>query len=143
MNLLQFFSDDHRSCDALWATVEEAADSANLATTKIAWTAFSDAMEHHLGMEEEVLFPAFEEATGMMGGPTAVMRAEHRQMRSLMGQMGVLLQHEQLEELIDQGDTLLMLIQQHNAKEEGMLYPMAQRVLGPQWAQLQEQFSKR
>jgi iron-sulfur cluster repair protein YtfE (RIC family) len=35
-----------------------------------------------------------------------------------------------VDSVLDHGDTLLMLIQQHNLKEEGMLYPMAERALG-------------
>ena len=42
-------------------------------------------------------------------------------------------------ELIDQGDTLLMLIQQHNSKEEAMLYPLAERSLASQWPELEKQ----
>ena len=37
---------------------------------------------------------------------------------------------------MDIGDTLLMLIQQHNIKEEGMLYPMAENVLAGHWTKL-------
>jgi hemerythrin-like domain-containing protein len=40
------------------------------------------------------------------------------------------------QEALDIGDTLLMLIQQHNVKEEGMLYPMAENMLAQEWAEL-------
>ena len=35
----------------------------------------------HFCAEEQVLFPAFEEQTGMLTGPTQVMRSEHMQLR--------------------------------------------------------------
>ncbi len=138
-NLAQFFSEDHRSCDALWASVEQVIESGDAAAVQAAWRTFYDAMERHLHMEEDELFPAFEQASGMTrGGPTFVMREEHRQMRALMNQMSSLAERGELDELLDQGDTLLMLIQQHNAKEEGMLYPMAEQHLGPAgWEALQ------
>ena len=130
-NLAEFFVQDHRHCDAQWAAVEAAADGGDTAAVTDAWQVFQQAMERHLSMEEQHLFPAFEAATGMTGGgPTFVMRAEHEQMRGLMSQMKTLVESGQTDELLDQGDTLLMLIQQHNAKEEGMLYPMAQQRLG-------------
>jgi hemerythrin-like domain-containing protein len=95
---------------------------------------FSTRMERHFKMEEEVLFPAFEEATGMHGsGPTEVMRHEHRQMRALLQDMSRRADAGDFDGVLDQGDTLLMVIQQHNAKEEGMLYPMADNVLRPAW----------
>jgi len=76
-----FFEGDHRRCDALWSQVEGAVDAG--ADEGAAWRAFADAMERHFQMEEEVLFPRLEERTGMPpgAGPTAVMRAEHAQMR--------------------------------------------------------------
>lgn len=131
-----FFAADHRACDALWAEVEAAVDGGDAAAATDAFRVFEAAMQRHLSMEEEVLFPAFERATGMTGGPTQVMRSEHGRMRAVLGQMAGLASAGQLNELVDQGDTLLMLIQQHNAKEEGILYPMAQQHLAGDWDEL-------
>ena len=134
--LITYFSDDHRECDELWAAVEGAVTSADKAKAAAAWPVFSQRLLKHLKMEEEVLFPAFEAATGMKGGPTAVMRNEHTQMRGVLAEMERRVASGDLDGLLDQGDTLLMLIQQHNAKEEGMLYPMAEQVLGQHWNEL-------
>lgn len=132
-DIVGFFTADHRSCDEGWAAVEAAEGEA----LGEAYEAFERMMERHFGWEEEVLFPALEAATGMAGmGPTAVMRAEHRQMRGVLAQMRGALDAGDEGELLDQGDTLLMLVQQHNAKEEAMLYPMAQAQLGAQWPAL-------
>lgn len=131
--LITFFSDDHRECDDLWAALEAAASAGDQPRTDTLWPEFSRRLTHHLKMEEEVLFPAFEAATGMRGGPTQVMRGEHTQMRAVLAEMDRRMTSGDLEGLLDQGDTLLMLIQQHNAKEEGMLYPMAEQALGEQW----------
>lgn len=134
--LITFFSDDHRECDELWAAVEGAVTKADKAKAAALWSEFSKRLLKHLTMEEEVLFPAFEAKTGMKGGPTAVMRSEHVQMRGVLAEMERRVASGDLDGLLDQGDTLLMLIQQHNAKEEGMLYPMAEQVLGEQWPSL-------
>lgn len=125
MGLTEFFTDDHRACDDLWADVESA-DADGMAE---AFARFDHAMRRHLGWEEESLFPAFETATGMRGGPTFVMRSEHAQMRALLDQMA----NARADQLLRLGDTLMMLIAQHNAKEEGMLYPMASQVLAESW----------
>lgn len=126
----QFFGADHRFCDELWAAVEEAAERGDAAGSQVAFATFDQAMRRHFDMEEQVLFPAFEEATGMTMGPTRVMRAEHDQVRGLLGQMA----GADPEGLLDHGDTLLMLTQQHNVKEEGVLYPMCDARLGDGWA---------
>jgi hemerythrin-like domain-containing protein len=140
----EFFSDDHRHCDDAWAAVEQAAGSgdAALATTK--WTEFAGRMRRHLAMEEEVLFPAIEDVTQMRGaGPTEVMRHEHRQMRGLLDEMARRADSKDFDGLLDQGDTLLMLIAQHNAKEEGVLYPMADSALAARWPELAQTLRSR
>jgi hemerythrin-like domain-containing protein len=86
-------------------------------------------MRRHFSREEEVLFPAFEAATGMTSGPTAVMRMEHRQIEQLMASLQEALDRRDRDEYLGVSETLLMLMQQHNAKEENILYPMADRSL--------------
>ena len=129
---IEFFTADHRACDALWAAVEAAAEAGNATAAKAAFAAFDAATRRHFDMEEQVLFPALEEATGMTAGPTRVMRMEHEQMRGLLSQMATVASSD-LDALVEHGDTLLMLTQQHNVKEEGMLYPMATGQLRAQW----------
>jgi hemerythrin-like domain-containing protein len=137
-SLVQFFTQDHRSVDDLWITVEAAGEANDPELLKEAALKFDQALRHHLRMEEEVLFPTFEEVTGMTSGPTQVMRMEHEQMRHLLDQMEEARTRGDSQEVLDLGDTLLMFIAQHNNKEEGMLYPMAERALGGQWASLLE-----
>lgn len=136
--LADFFTNDHREIDTLWARVEEAAGAGkgDAAAASAVFDPFDRQMRRHLAWEEEVLFPAFEARTGMMGGPTEVMRMEHTQMRGVLDQMRRALGAGDVQELLDQGDTLLMLIQQHNQKEEGILYPMSEQVLGGEWNEL-------
>lgn len=129
-----WFTADHRAIDDHWSAAEERAGDDDATGAAAAFARFDHALRRHLDMEEQVLFPAFEESTGMVGGPTRVMRFEHDQMRGLLDQMGVAVADQDLGRLLDQGDTLLMLIQQHNVKEEGMLYPMMQMHL--EWAPL-------
>jgi hemerythrin-like domain-containing protein len=140
--LIEFFTQDHRDCDERWAEVESAVEGGDPAAIQASWESFDHAQRHHLEMEEEVLFPAFEEATGMTSGPTTVMRMEHEQMRGLLGQMASAMTGGDFQEVIDLGDTLLMLIAQHNQKEEGMLYPMAERALASSWEDLKARIEK-
>ncbi|MBI2389822.1 MAG: hemerythrin domain-containing protein [Deltaproteobacteria bacterium] len=132
-----FLTNDHRECDALWAKVEAAADGGDLAATRAAFVAFDKSMQRHFEFEEKTLFPAIEQATGMSGfGPTAVMRSEHEQMRRILATMTTALESGDTGSLLDHGDTLLMVIQQHNVKEERILYPIADARVGGEWAAL-------
>ena len=141
--LAGFFAQDHRDCDSKWAELEGLLDSGSSDATNQAWKEFDDSMRRHFAMEEDILFPAFDARSGMGGGgPTAMMRMEHQQMRGLLDQIGAAMSTGDTEEALDLGDTLLMVIQQHNVKEEGMLYPMAQNMLAGEWAALAEQLEK-
>lgn len=135
--LAAFFEQDHRDSDARWADVEELLATEDIEAARPAWLKFSAGMQRHITMEEEVLFPAFETASGMPeAGPTAALRTEHRQMQDLLGQISNAIEAGDSEQALDAGDTLLMLIQQHNAREESELYPVAESLLAGRWAEL-------
>jgi len=141
-SLRDYFTSDHRRCDAYWAEVESVTEGGSSDALATLWPRFDAALRRHLMMEEETLFPAFEQATGMTdGGPTFVMRSEHEQMRGLLDQMADAARADDLDGLVDLGDTLLMLIQQHNQKEENMLYPMAEQALASEWPALMEKLA--
>ena len=90
---------------------------------------FIEDTEAHLGFEEQTLFPALEAAVPMASGPTSVMRIEHAQMRELFIELRGAVAQRDAAALADAVETLLLLIQQHNAKEESVLYPIADQSL--------------
>jgi hypothetical protein len=76
------------------------------------------------------LIITFENRTGMTGGPTQVMRYEHQQLRGLIDSMRSALHENRLEDFFGIGESMMIMLQQHNMKEEQMLYPMIDRALG-------------
>jgi len=125
-------STDHRRCDDLFAGAEEFIAKGDWEQGGIGFKAFHQAMEQHFHMEEEVLFPAFEQQTGQTMGPTQMMRMEHTQMRQLFSDMSDAVEQQDKNSYLGLAETLMMIIQQHNMKEEQMLYQMADQVLAPQ-----------
>jgi hemerythrin-like domain-containing protein len=122
----------HKHCDELFAAAEDAAQGTDWALAEKSFARFNAQMRAHFQAEEEVLFPAFEQTTGMTQGPTQMMRHEHQQMRSLLSQLEDACTRHDAEGYAGAAETLLMLMQQHNMKEENILYPMCDRTLGPQ-----------
>ena len=125
----EFMTRDHRRCDVLMAEAEAAAEDQDWGKAEQLTRKYVAAMEHHFTMEEQVLFPAFEEQTGIVQGPTMIMKSEHRQMRGLMAQLQHAMERRDESEYLDTSETLLIMMQQHNMKEEGMLYPMSDEQL--------------
>ncbi len=135
----EFMTGDHRRCDGIFAEAETAVDGGNWELAGEKTNAFIEATEHHFSMEENVLFPAFEARTGMTQGPTQVMRGEHAQMRELFVRMRAALESKDSDDFLGTTETLLVMMQQHNMKEEGILYPMTDQHLGGESDSLLEQ----
>ncbi|HYC43602.1 MAG TPA: hemerythrin domain-containing protein [Noviherbaspirillum sp.] len=120
---------DHKRCDDFFAQAETAVAATLWTNAELALNAFCEALEQHFAMEEQVLFPEFEEAVGSREGPTAVMRMEHRQMREILADLNDCIAKRDADGFLGYSETLNTLMQQHNMKEEGILYPMTDRVL--------------
>lgn len=129
MQITEFMGDDHQRCDLIFASAEESVSKGDWSGAESNNRRFIDAMEHHFRMEEETLFPRFEEVSGHAMGPTEMMRHEHKQMRQLFEQMNQGVAAQSADDYLGASETLLILMQQHNAKEEQMLYPMSDQVL--------------
>lgn len=109
---------------------------------------FADGCHHR--KEEGVLFPAMESAgIPRHGGPIQVMLAEHEEGRRLTRAM------REAAEKLSAGDPhaenqvvssargYAMLLRQHIAKEDGVLFPMADHVIGrDQQADIAKEFER-
>jgi len=122
-----YMTAQHRHCDDVFSAAESAVAIGNWSLATQEWQIFARELEAHLEAEESILFPRFEQATGITQGPTMVMRSEHEQMRALVQQLTQALQAEDQEVYLGLSETLMVLMQQHNMKEEMMLYPMSQQ----------------
>jgi uncharacterized protein (DUF2249 family) len=129
--LKDFLAADHARCDSLYSLAEDTAQAGDLDATRERFESFTLGMGRHFAMEEEGFFAELDARAGFSGdGPTEMMRQEHRQMRGLLDQMAGELSEGNLQRFLSAGETLLILMEQHNMKEEQMLYEMADELLG-------------
>lgn len=126
--IAEFMSTFHKTCDEAFALAEENAVANNWGPADAAFNTFRHDMERHFHMEQEVLFPALLEAGGP-AGPVQVMLMEHAQMNDLIGQLGAALADKNAQQYGGVSETLLIVMQQHNLKEEQILYTIADRIL--------------
>ncbi|MBI3166825.1 MAG: hemerythrin domain-containing protein [Chloroflexi bacterium] len=102
--------------------------------------AFAFALEAHAGLEDELLFNALEPHLGTAGGPLAVMRMEHDQIRDLLGKIESATDLDSARAFAKQ---MIQITRGHFQKEEQILFRMARQALsedelsslGAQWAQ--------
>jgi len=139
--LLEFMQIHHGQCDQLYADGENALLDEQMEEGVGQITTFLSEMERHFLMEETVLFPTFEDISGMRQGPTQVMRMEHQQIRNLLARMSDAVTRMDRDEILEVGETLLILMQQHNMKEEGILYPMVDQHLAPYREELMDRMN--
>jgi len=124
----EYLTSDHRKCDELFADMEHKA-SESLSDSKEFVQEFVTQTERHFQLEERIMFAEFEQKTGMLQGPTQMMRHEHTQIRALMKDLIDAIDEDNKDKFFGTSETLMILMQQHNMKEEQMLYPMAQQHL--------------
>jgi len=120
---------DHVRCDALFAPARDAVRHGRWAQADHALAAFRHALERHLLIEERIVFPAFESALRNTLTPTAAMRSEHLRIRGVAQRLADALRARDAEAFLNHADTLGVVLYQHGEKEEGVLYPMIERIL--------------
>ncbi|MGJ7919682.1 hemerythrin domain-containing protein [Neobacillus sp. LXY-4] len=102
---------------------------------KSAVKVFMTELEPHSEREEQVLFRMMEKYIGVGMGPIAVMEYEHDQAKSLIGRFFEKtsgsddLSVEMMREYSDLIKNAYLTLVDHFAKEENVLFPMAERML--------------
>lgn len=116
-----YFEEDHDRLDRLFKGFQDLKRT-DFSKAKSLFREFRSGLQRHILWEEEILFPLFEERTGMSGGPTQVMRTEHRQIRNHLEAI-----HEKVHAADPGSDAeegaLVAVLSAHNQKEEMILYP--------------------
>ena len=121
-SIVRFYEDDHDRLDSLFQQYRGMKKSATVQATEN-FREFRDGLLRHIRWEEEILFPLFEEKTGMYDrGPTVVMRSERAIIKKHLEAIAekVCLQNFATDE---DEQLLLNTLVLHNQKEEQFLYP--------------------
>lgn len=123
-----FYEQDHNELDSFLKEYRRL-KKINFDDGKIYFKKFKFGLQRHIYWEEEILFPIFEEKTGMKNeGPTAVMRSEHRKIGEALERL-----HQKIRERNTNSDfeeeQLKSLLEEHNLKEEQILYPMLDKII--------------
>lgn len=121
---------DHDRLDALCCRAFGERAQRSFEAAREAWHEFAAGLLRHIRCEEEVLFPVFEERTGIETGPTGTMRVEHRQIEMLLEGIGAVIAAPGPAADTLRAD-LRQVLAEHNEKEELVLYPGIDALLSP------------
>ena len=125
------FEQDHDRLDALFTTFQQQKRK-DMAKAKEAFVEFKFGLQRHIVWEEDVLFPKWEENSGMAeGGPTQVMRTEHRIIGECLEAIHQKVQTNNPDSDLEE-QRLVDVLKSHNMKEERILYPSIDQVITDQ-----------
>lgn len=131
MTIKEYMTYNHKECDELLAKLENEVENGNWDDAIKLNNDFANETLKHFSMEENYLFPMFEEKASTGGcGPTQVMRMEHDQARTIFPKIEESIKEKDSDRFFGLTESLMILLQQHNAKEEQMLYTMIQNLFG-------------
>jgi regulator of cell morphogenesis and NO signaling len=127
----EYFEEDHDRLDNLFKNFQKT-KNVDDSKAKEFFVQFKTGLQRHIVWEEEILFPLFEKKSGIaQGGPTEVMRMEHRQIGTHLEAI-----HERVKLADPASDSderkLLDVLSLHNMKEENILYPAIDRYVTPE-----------
>ena len=134
---------DRRYCDGLFDLIEPLALAGKWGAAGQASIAFGCALQRHFEREERVLFPALEEVHGAVFGTACTLRTEHSSMRALLTDVDAAMVRSDAKKLAAVMETLRIAMQQHNLKEENVLYPMADALSAGQAGDLLQALERR
>ncbi len=123
------YAEDHQQLDALFHQFQSSKASDPTGAQK-AFEHFKAGLERHIVWEEQILFPSFDRRFGhFQDGPTGVMRGEHQQIRRFLDAIALkLARHDFGTE--EEEMALEAVLCPHNQKEENILYPMLDQMVG-------------
>ena len=121
------FGDDHDRLDSLFHRFQQLKHTDRPSAHQL-FAEYKAQLERHIAWEEEILFPLFEQRTGLTGGgPTAVMRLEHEEIKQHLAAIELKLGQNEVATAEDEA-ALLAVLEPHNLKEESILYPMIDKL---------------
>jgi len=129
MIISNYMKSEHRECDEAFAAAEKSVIDGDFEAAEKQFLLFANETMQHFKKEEESLFPTFEEISGSSEGPTKIMRYEHEQVRGLIGKMAETIENKDSDAYLSIAESMMILLQQHNMKEEQMLYAMCDRMI--------------
>lgn len=130
-NLTTYLGWDNERMAGLLATFIRHAEAREWDEAREQFTAFAAALDRHIRIEEEIVFPLFERASWMTPSQVRLMQLEHEEILCATGGIGGALAHQLIDAVLVGVGRLEDVLEPHNAQEERVIYPVADRAMTP------------
>lgn len=122
-SISEFMRKDHNRLDELFKRYNVFKNSDPIKAKEIFFE-FKYGLQKHILWEEEILFPLFENKTGMSYiEPTFVLKIEHEKIKHYLAEMSIKLENSN-NQTDDFENILNNILFAHNYKEENIIYSM-------------------
>ncbi|CAG1065333.1 Iron-sulfur cluster repair protein YtfE [uncultured bacterium] len=122
--ITDYLQTDHRRLDGIMERFQDALRGERWEEALSGFKEFVLGLRKHIRIEEEILFPVFEEKTGMIdAGPTFVMKMEHKEINELLDRILAATAGHDGKTASEAAGALISILMDHNMKEEHILYP--------------------
>jgi len=109
---------DHGKYDALLAECEELAEEGLWEDALRVYRQFLEELKLHMRMEDEILYPLYEEQYGDPRGELTYLQGEHDNIAWLLHELAYVLKRNNTEHFLDSVRPLHKALNRHNANEE-------------------------
>ncbi len=120
----KFLTKIHRYCDESFEEIANLVDNEDWQNANEKHIVFSNSLELYFNMEENVLFPFFEEKNIIENEAIDIVKLEHSKLRNISSQLKKSLEDKNEKQFFEISELFMMLSQQLNIKKEQILYPM-------------------
>lgn len=125
-SITEFFERDHHEIDAIF----EKLAFQDIKRDLFLFQEFDKRLERHIVWEEKILFPAIAAVNPMIGqGPVRMMNMEHEVIRHSKTNARRAFEKGELSQAREHCETVKSMLEQHNMKEEHILYPACDQAL--------------
>lgn len=120
---------DHDRLDRLLEETVSAFERGDLRALRLRFPEFAHHLRDHMRFEEEFMFPIVERTLCNAEGPICVMRRDHREIEDRLAGMAAALYLGDIAAFRDEHLALTLSLENHNGREERVLYPAIDRIL--------------
>lgn len=96
-------------------------------------------LKHHMALEEEVLYPAYDATVSHSPAPTEALQDEHDRLVAMVCDIARVIRNRDSEHMLDCLEQLEKAMIIHHEREEDIFLPMASHILEANREQLSQQ----